>query len=146
MLVGAGAVGVAALLAGCQTYGNETPAPPAASTEPSPTAGSPGASTSAAPPPAAAVAKVSEIPVGGGKIIEDEGIVITQPTAGTIKAYSAICTHQGCVVSGVSNGKIVCSCHGSEFKIADGTVAKGPATQKLAAAKVTVNGDNITRG
>jgi Rieske Fe-S protein len=144
MLVGAGAAGVTALLAGCQTYGDEPSAPPATTGGDPSTAASTGASTGTGGPKA--LAKKSEIPVGGGKVIDDEAIVITQPTAGVFKAFSAICTHQGCVVSGVENGKIVCHCHGSEFKASDGTVAKGPATKRLDAASVKVSGDDIILG
>jgi Rieske Fe-S protein len=141
MLVGAGAAGVAALLAGCQTYGNETPSAPAASDADPGTQASTGASAPADQPKS--LAKVADVPVGGGKIIEDEALVVTQPTAGVFKAFSAICTHQGCVVSGVNNGKILCACHGSEFKISDGSVVKGPASRRLEATNVKVSGSDI---
>jgi Rieske Fe-S protein len=91
------------------------------------------------------LAKTSDIPVGGGKIIADDKIVITQPVAGEIKAFTAICTHMACVVGSVENGLIKCPCHGSEFKIADGSVAKGPAPAPLTAIPVTVNNGDITK-
>ncbi len=87
--------------------------------------------------------KASEIPVGGGKIFPTEQIVVTQPTAGTYKAFSAICTHQGCFVTAVTNGKIECPCHMSQFNL-DGTVATGPAVQPLPAKRITVSGDDLT--
>jgi Rieske Fe-S protein len=90
------------------------------------------------------LAKTSEIPVGGGKIFKDQGVVVTQPTAGTYKAFSSKCTHQGCAVAEISNGVIVCPCHKSEFSVADGSVKKSPATQPLPAEKITVSGDSIT--
>ncbi|MEU3985634.1 Rieske (2Fe-2S) protein [Streptomyces sp. NPDC026672] len=92
----------------------------------------------------AALAKTSDIPEGGGKIFKDQGVVVTQPTAGTYKAFSSKCTHQGCAVSSIADGAIVCPCHGSQFSVEDGSVKKGPATQPLASAKVTVSGDEIT--
>ncbi|MCT9080233.1 Rieske (2Fe-2S) protein [Streptomyces fulvoviolaceus] len=91
----------------------------------------------------ASLAKTSDIPEGGGKIFKDEGVVVTQPTAGEFKAFSSKCTHQGCAVTGVTNGVITCPCHKSEFSVTDGSVKKGPATQALPEEKITVNGDSI---
>lgn len=91
-----------------------------------------------------ALAKTSDIPEGGGKIFKDQGVVVTQPTAGTYKAFSSKCTHAGCAVTGVTNGVITCVCHNSEFSVADGSVKKGPATKALAAESITVSGDSIT--
>lgn len=91
-----------------------------------------------------ALAKTSDIPEGGGKIFASQGVVVTQPTAGTYKAFSSKCTHQGCAVSSISNGVIVCPCHKSEFSVTDGSVKKGPATQALPAEQITVSGDSIT--
>jgi Rieske Fe-S protein len=80
----------------------------------------------------------SRIPVGGGAIFTAEKVVITQPTAGSFKAFSSTCTHLGCQVNEVSGGLIVCPCHGSEFSIADGSVQGGPALQSLPSRDVTV--------
>ncbi|MDX2547641.1 Rieske (2Fe-2S) protein [Streptomyces sp. WI04-05B] len=91
-----------------------------------------------------ALAKTSDIPEGGGKIFKDQGVVVTQPTAGTYKAFSSKCTHAGCAVTGITNGVITCPCHNSEFSVADGSVKKGPATEALAAETITVSGDSIT--
>lgn len=77
----------------------------------------------------------ADVPVGGGTI--KDGWVVTQPTEGKYKAYSAQCTHQGCAVSEVADQKIVCACHGSYFGIADGAPTAGPATSPLKAATVT---------
>ncbi|KOG32008.1 Rieske (2Fe-2S) protein [Streptomyces resistomycificus] len=89
------------------------------------------------------IGKTSDIPEGGGKIFKKEGVVVTQPSSGTFKAFSSKCTHQGCAVTSVANGVIVCPCHNSEFSVTDGSVKKGPATQALPAAKITVSGDSI---
>lgn len=91
-----------------------------------------------------AIAKTSDIPEGGGKIFESEGVVITQPEAGQYKAFSATCTHRGCAVKSVADGVINCPCHNSNFSIADGSVKSGPATKPLPAKKVSVAGDSIT--
>jgi Rieske Fe-S protein len=88
--------------------------------------------------------KTSDIPEGGGKIFKDSGVVVTQPTAGEFKAFSSKCTHQGCAVTGITNGVITCPCHKSEFSVTDGSVKKGPATQPLHEEKITVSGDSIS--
>ncbi|MFF7647714.1 Rieske 2Fe-2S domain-containing protein [Streptomyces canus] len=90
------------------------------------------------------LAKTSDIPEGGGKIFKDSGVVVTQPTAGEFKAFSSKCTHQGCAVTGITNGVITCPCHKSEFSVTDGSVKKGPATQPLPEEKITVTGDSIS--
>jgi len=90
------------------------------------------------------IAKTSEIPVGGGKIISEHKIVVTQPKKGEFKAFTAVCTHQHCTVGEVQKGVIECPCHGSEFSVADGAVKQGPAERPLPAFKVTVKGDGIT--
>jgi Rieske Fe-S protein len=89
------------------------------------------------------LAKTSDIPEDGGKVFADQGVVVTQPTAGSFKAFSSKCTHEGCAVKDIANGVITCPCHGSQFSATDGSVKKGPATEPLAAAKITVSGDEI---
>lgn len=90
-----------------------------------------------------ALAATADVPVGGGMILADKEIVITQPKAGEFKAFSAICTHQGCIVDEVSGGTINCPCHGSKFKL-DGSVSQGPATAPLSSRAVKVSGDQIS--
>ncbi|MBT2369214.1 Rieske (2Fe-2S) protein [Streptomyces sp. ISL-10] len=87
------------------------------------------------------VAKTTDIPEGGGKVVGD--VVITQPRAGEYKAFSSKCTHQGCAVKDVANGVITCPCHNSAFDASDGTVKAGPATSPLPPATITVEGDSI---
>lgn len=82
--------------------------------------------------------------MGGGTIFKDQKVVVTQPTAGQFKCFSAICTHNGCTVGSVANGTIDCPCHGSKFNVADGSVAKGPATKPLPEQPIKVDGDSIS--
>jgi Rieske Fe-S protein len=86
----------------------------------------------------------ADVPVGGGTILPDQQVVVTQPEKGTYKAFTAICTHQGCTVSKVVGGKILCPCHGSTFSITDGTPQGGPAQSALAEKKVSVAGGQIS--
>jgi Rieske Fe-S protein len=90
------------------------------------------------------LARTADIPVGGGKIFTKEKVVVTQPKKGEFKAFSAICTHQGCTVSAVADGTINCPCHGSRFKVADGSVARGPAPEPLPEQQITVEGNSIS--
>ena len=92
------------------------------------------------------VGSAAGIPVGGGAIFETAKLVVTQPTAGTYKAFTAVCTHQGCIVSTISNGSIICPCHGSTYSLKDGSVINGPATKPLAEEKITVTGGTIKLG
>ena len=90
------------------------------------------------------VGPASEVPVGGGKVYREQKIVVTQPTAGQYKAFSAKCTHAGCVVDQVKDSQIQCPCHGSRFDITDGSVKPGgPAPTPLPAYTVTVEAGTL---
>jgi Rieske Fe-S protein len=121
------ATGATALTVGCGEYGGNSDS------------GSSSVEASAG----TELAKTSEIPVGGGTIFKDRKIVVTQPVKGDFKAFSAICTHQGCTVDTVADGTIDCPCHQSRFSVQDGAVKGGPAPRPLPAEKITVEGDSI---
>ncbi len=97
-------------------------------------------------PPGPVQVPVADVPVGGGVILAKNRVVVTQPEAGTFRAFSAVCTHQNCLVSAISNGEILCRCHGSAFSVADGSVLRNPATQPLPARPVTQNDGSLTIG
>ncbi|MGK5694657.1 Rieske (2Fe-2S) protein [Streptomyces sp. URMC 128] len=130
VLLATGATGAAALVAACGGGGDDNGSAPTGSPTDREPAGQELAST-------------DEIPVGGGKIFKEEEVVVTQPEQGQFKAFSAICTHQRCTVASVSDGTINCACHGSKFRIADGSVAHGPATRPLPAEQITVEGNSV---
>lgn len=104
----------------------------------------PASSAAAASGAASGGIPTSEIPVGGGKIFADSRTVVTQPTAGSFKAFDSTCTHQGCPVTSIVGQQIVCPCHGSAFDVATGDVVNGPATSPLTPKKVTVSGSTLT--
>jgi len=82
--------------------------------------------------------QASDIPVGGGAIYTAAKVVVTQPSPGQYKAFSAVCTHVGCTMNKVANGTIDCPCHGSEFKITNGAVVTGPAPSPLPRKKIKI--------
>lgn len=137
-----GGVGLTAALAACGGSGDgeETEKTPSA------TDGTAGSGESEGGGGGGTLTSTGDIPEGGGKIFRDEKIVVTQPAAGDFKAFSAVCTHAGCIVASVGDGTINCACHGSRFNIEDGSVEHGPATKPLPAEKIEVDGDSITRG
>lgn len=86
----------------------------------------------------------SEIPVGGGVVRADSGVVFTQPEEGTFLAFSSVCTHQGCDVREVRADGIFCACHGSVFSITDGSPTAGPASQPLRFVEIIDTGDSLS--
>jgi Rieske Fe-S protein len=140
LLTGVAAAGLAVpLLAACGGGGGDstvTGTVPSSGTSPSTSGGGAAGSGGGI--------QTSEIPVGGGRIFADQKIVVTQPTAGKFKAFSSICTHQGCPVTKIEGGTIDCTCHGSRYSIKDGSVEDGPAPRPLPEKTVTVTGTTLT--
>ncbi len=93
----------------------------------------------------------ADVPVGGGVVLTDAQVVVTQPTEGTFKGFSSICTHAGNPLGSVSGGKITCPFHGSQFSVEDGSNVTGPngspggSVDPLPDVPVTVEGDNVVR-
>ena len=157
VLLGAGVLGAAGVLTACSTAAvpyNANDAGQAPGAAPSATGSdmsSGMASAMASQPSSSASAKnmgtvlgmASAVPVGGGMVYTAAKVVVTQPSKGEYKAFSAVCTHVGCLCNQVADGTINCPCHGSKFKITDGSVVAGPAPAPLAAKTVTVSGGKI---
>jgi Rieske Fe-S protein len=98
------------------------------------------------PGKAVELGEASEVPVGGAKLYRNDKVVVSQPQQGSFRAFSAVCTHQGCVVDSVQGTTVSCPCHGSRFDAETGAVVQGPATRALPAVKVTVAAGKITAG
>ncbi|PKH41868.1 Rieske (2Fe-2S) protein [Nocardioides alpinus] len=136
------AVGVP-LLAACGGDSDTTATDPATSTSPEEGSASP-SEDGAASGGGEALASAADVPVGGCFVVAASKIVVTQPTEGDFKAFTAVCTHQGCVVESSSDGDIPCPCHGSTFSLEDGSPLSGPASSPLAAVEIAVDGDAIS--
>jgi Rieske Fe-S protein len=129
VLFGAAVVGATGFITACgseSSGGNGVPPPPYG------------------PPETQGPIHTSDIPVGGGVVFAKIVAVVTQPSAGTFKAFDATCKHQGCLVGSIVNGFIVCPCHLSRYRIDDGSVVNGPATQPLDPKHISVTGNIIT--
>ncbi|MGO4594041.1 ubiquinol-cytochrome c reductase iron-sulfur subunit [Leifsonia sp. 2TAF2] len=88
---------------------------------------------------------LASIPVGGAvsATLGGKPIVVSQPSAGQVVAFRAVCTHQGCTVA--PQGKeFDCPCHGSRFDASTGDVLNGPARDPLPKLSAKVSGDSVT--
>ena len=101
---------------------------------------------SSGPTAAADLGAAADVPVGGAKLYRDDKVLVSQPSQGTFKAFSAVCTHQGCVLDTVDGTTASCPCHGSKFNAETGAVVQGPATRPLPAVPVTESGGKLTTG
>jgi Rieske Fe-S protein len=71
------------------------------------------------------------------------GDVVLTRSGSQVKAFSAVCTHQGCQVNKVADGKIDCPCHGSVFDASTGAVVAGPAPSPLPPVAVEVRSGEV---
>ncbi len=88
--------------------------------------------------------KISVLPFNKNKLISfTDDYLIVNHNEETI-VFSAHCTHLGCIINKVENGKLVCPCHGSEYDL-EGNVVKGPAWKSLKRnpSKITSDGTHI---
>ena len=163
VIAGGGLVAVGGILVACGGGDSASEDTASAEAEPSPSQ-TPDASTPEAAPSSAEETKVDDgegaeeaasqeavdglasvdgIPVEGGVVISDPPVVLVQPTSGDFQGFSAVCPHQGCLVSSVESNEILCPCHGSLFSATDGSVITGPASEGLPAVPVEVQGNSV---
>lgn len=116
-----GAAGLALAATGCSVYGKTAPEEVADRV----------------------IGKAADVPVGGSKVFPEAKVIVSQPAAGQYVAFSAVCTHQGCTVNKIEGAEAECPCHSSRFKVADGTVVDGPASDPLPPATVELRGDDL---
>ncbi len=93
----------------------------------------------------------ADVPVGGGVVLTDIIVAVTQPTEGEFKAFDAHCTHQGRTLGDPnSDGVMTCPLHGSQFTV-EGENVRGPngeaagTTANLTEIAVKVQGKNVVR-
>ena len=140
LLVTGGALGAAAALAACGGGGSD-----AASTASDPSQAPPDSGPSDAPA-GEVLGPVDLVSVGSGVVFDGPKVVVTQPVQGDIRGFTAVCPHQGCLVSSVTDNEILCPCHGSLFSAEDGAVITGPATTGLAPVSVSVVDNDVVLG
>ncbi|GAA3370022.1 Rieske (2Fe-2S) protein [Streptomyces sannanensis] len=87
-----------------------------------------------------------EIPVGGAKLYREQRLVVCRPAEGEYKAFSAQCTHAGCVLDKLEGTEGNCPCHGSRFDVTTGKALRGPATVPLPEVPVTAKGGKLIAG
>jgi Rieske Fe-S protein len=92
-----------------------------------------------------------KVPVGGGVVLTDIVVAVTQPTKGQFKAFDAHCTHQGTTLGQPnSQGVMTCPLHGSQFND-EGKNIVGPnggaagTTANLTEIPIKVQGNNVVR-
>lgn len=145
VLVTGGAIGAAAALAACGGSSDSaaTSSSSAPESSPAPEPSSSAAESSGAAPQGEVLGPVDQVTVGSGVVYDGPKVVVTQPAQGDVRGFTAVCPHQGCLVSEVTNNEILCPCHGSLFSAEDGAVLVGPATTGLAPVDVTVVDDQV---
>src|SRR3990167_11419932 len=93
------------------------------------------------------VANVNDLPEGGLKKVEVNGEpVALYKVEGKFYATTNICTHEECELdeNHLMHGDVVeCTCHGSQFKVSDGSVVLPPATEPLKTYQVSVEGEDV---
>lgn len=92
------------------------------------------------------LAALDDVPPGGGVVLAEEGVVLVRGEGDEVQGFSVTCTHQGCPVSEVVDGRIICPCHGSAFDAATGEVVAGPAPAPLEQVEVVVQGGDVLTG
>ncbi|WP_030766659.1 Rieske (2Fe-2S) protein [Streptomyces sp. NRRL F-2664] len=124
----AGAAGAGAALSACSTESNS------------------GGNTPATPTAPVDLGAAADVPVGGAKLYRERKLIVSCPVEGQYKAFSAQCTHAGCVLDKIDAGEGNCPCHGSRFEVATGKVLRGPADRPLPEVPVRAENGRLVAG
>jgi cytochrome b6-f complex iron-sulfur subunit len=83
--------------------------------------------------------------VGGAVLVKSVAgvFLIARTGATTFSAIDAVCTHEGCTVTGADGEEYVCPCHGSRYN-RSGKVLHGPAMASLRQYGTTVTDGVVT--
>lgn len=95
------------------------------------------------------VGTLSDIPPGQAEVlpVNEKPVIVVHTQDGQIRAFSAICTHLGCVVEWEEQRQfILCPCHDGRFNALTGAVISGPPPSPLPAVDVVVEGQEIYAG
>src|SRR5512143_2438501 len=96
-----------------------------------------------------AVGKVEDFPLGSGTVVSvgDKPVIVVNTKAGGLKAFSAICTHLGCVVYWHAQKNIIHSpCHDGIFNPLNGAVISGPPPRPLPEYELVVKDGKVLVG
>jgi cytochrome b6-f complex iron-sulfur subunit len=90
---------------------------------------------------------LSELPLGGTKVITYGGVsTLVMRTPESLRAFSLVCTHLGCLVEWQGNKKeFYCPCHDGRYD-EFGDVLAGPPPIPLEQFPVQIVGDTVTVG
>ncbi len=94
------------------------------------------------------VGTTEDIPIGQGKVVSfgNKPVIVTNTTNGA-RAFSAICTHLGCIcIWDQTRQTIVCPCHDGQFSPVSGEVIAGPPPTPLPEIPASVEGEDIYIG
>ena len=97
------------------------------------------------PQPGVVLLTLNALQVGQGQVVTtSDGVQVAVVRTGEqeVRAFSAICTHQGCTVR-AQEEDLYCPCHGSEFSLTDGSVIHGPAQDPLPEIPVSLENGNV---
>lgn len=95
------------------------------------------------------VGTTADFPAGQGKVVpvNDKPVIVVNTAQGGLKAYSAICTHLGCIVEwDQARQFILCPCHDGRFNAVNGAIISGPQPAPLPELALTVEGDAVYVG
>jgi Rieske Fe-S protein len=91
-------------------------------------------------------ARLNEIPINSAKMVKlgRKPIIVVHTESGDYRAFSATCTHLGCIIEyrGDRGGYFHCNCHGGEYNL-NGKNISGPPPRPLTPYAITVKGQDI---